>query len=469
MSTLGRVKKEFALGADMTELALQQYALRQEARTIGGRRHPLVAWLALIGLIIPAAEVQIFVGGAKFTVGRMAISLLFLPAVAMLLAKGRRMQVADLLVLATASWIIGAALYTDGTAALSSAGAESLELLGGYLVARGFFWGPRALRSFLDALKVLAFVAIVFAMADSASERLIIHDTFASFTHITPIEDQYRMGMVRATSTFDHAILFGTFCAVVGAILLYSETNVMKRFLYVSLCLTGAFLSLSSSSLMAFAIVFFTYAYGHLMERYQWRWTACWTAFGAFLLCIVLVTNKPLGWVLSHLTLDPESGYFRLLEWEAAFVEISRSPWTGHAFFDFGTAELYSVDCVWLALALRFGLPVIAFLFWANVAAMWPTKDHHSNKAFDPDLDQMCTALSLVLIVFMFVGLTAHYWNYMWIFWGMCIGIRASLRESAISVGGRPVVQQVRSWQSQWSYEMAGIDRPGGLASSEGR
>lgn len=455
------MKNEFAFKGDMTELALQQYAIRQEAETIGGTRHSLAAWLVLIGLIIPAAEVQIFIGGAKFTVGRIAICLLFLPALAMLLAKGRRMQVADLLALATASWIIGAALYTDGTAALSSAGAESLEFIGGYLVARGFFWGPRALRSFLDALKVLAFIAVVFAMADSASGRLIIHDTFAAFTHITPIEDQYRMGMVRATASFDHAILFGTFCSVVGAILLYSETNSLKRFLYVGLCLTGAFLSLSSSSLMAFAIIFFTYAYDRVMKQYQWRWTAVWTVFGLFLLCVMLVTNNPLGWVLSHLTLDPESGYFRLLEWEAAFFHISRSPWSGHAFFNFGTAELYSVDCVWLALALRFGIPAIAFLFFANIAAMWPTKDHHGNKAYDPELDQMCTAFSLVLIVFMFVGLTAHYWNYMWIFWGMCIGIRASLRESAMAIGSRPVVQYVRSSQSQWNYGMVGIGSAG--------
>ena len=27
------------------------------------------------------------------------------------------------------------------------------------------------------------------------------------------------------------------------------------------------------------------------------------------------------------------------------------------------------------------------------------------------------------------IGLTVHFWNYMWIFWGICLGVRASLRE----------------------------------------
>jgi hypothetical protein len=390
----------------------------------------------LVGIIIPAAEVQIFIAGAKFTVGRIGVMLLLLPAVFTLLQKSRRLQLSDLLVLATASWMLGAALYTDGVAALSSAGAESVELLGGYLVARAFFFGPTALRSFLSVLKVFAFTTIVFAMADNASGRLIVHDAFASLTHIPPIDDQYRMGMVRAASTFDHAILFGTFCAVVAAMLIYSEANVLSRVACVGFCLIGVILSLSSSSVMAFAIIVGTYTYDRLLRQFPWRWPMCWMVLGGFALVIVLVTNNPLGWILSHLTLDPESGYFRLLEWDGAFYHISRSPWTGYAFYSFGTAELYSVDCVWLALSLRFGVPAIAFLFLANIAALWPTK-HPNNRTSDPYLDDMSTAFSLILVMFMFVGLTVHYWNYIWIFWGICIGIRASLREQSIGASRR--------------------------------
>jgi preprotein translocase subunit SecE len=415
-----------------------EMAVATSSSQIRGRANTFAAWLALIGLIIPAAEVQIFVAGAKLPVGRIGIILLFLPALFTLFQRGRRLLLSDLFVSAMAIWILGAALYTDGMGSLSSAGAESLEFLGGYLVARAFFFGPTALHTFLSVLKVLAFTSIVLAMADSVAGRLIVHDTFASLLNVPPIDDQYRMGIVRATSTFDHAILFGTFCAVVAAMLLYSETNVLKRFLWVGFCFFGAILSLSSSSLMALAIMLGTYTYGALTRGFALRWWACWMVFAAFALVVIVATNDPLGWVLSHLTLDPESGYFRLLEWNAALYQISLSPWTGFAFFKFGSAELYSVDCVWLALALRFGIPTVVFLILANITALLPTKQS-DKRAGDPYLAQMRTAFSLVLVMFMFVGLTVHYWNYMWIFWGICIGIRASLREHSIGVAGRLV------------------------------
>lgn len=401
------------------------------------RSNTLVAWLALIGLLIPAAEVQVMIGGAKFTVGRLAVMLLLVPALCSLLRTGRRLLMSDLFVSAMAIWMVGAALYTDGLGSLSSAGAEGVEFLGGYLVARAFVFGRTALQTFLSVLKVFALISIVFAMADSASGRLIVHDAFASMLQVTPIEDQYRMGIVRATSTFDHAILFGTFCSVVAAMLLYSESSVLKRIIYTGLCFTGAVLSLSSSSLMAFFIMSGTYTYDSVMRRFPWRWSACWMVLGALGLVVLLTADSPLGWILSHLTLEPESGYFRLLEWNSAFSQISLSPWTGYAFFSFDLAELYSVDCVWLALALRFGIPTIVLLILANITALLPTKS--PNRTGDVYLDRMRTAFSLVLAMFMFVGLMVHYWNYMWIFWGICVGIRASLRERSMGVGRRSV------------------------------
>ncbi len=189
------------------------------------RANTLAAWLVLIGLIIPAAEVQIYIADLKFTIGRIGIFLLLLPAVFTLLQKGRRLLPCDFLVMAMAIWIPAAAVNVGGTASLSSSGAESIEFLGGYLIARAFFFGAPALRAFIDVLKVLTVAAIIVAMADSASGRLLVHEILGSIMGVAPIDAQARMGLVRATSTFDHAILFGAFCAVVGAILLYAESN----------------------------------------------------------------------------------------------------------------------------------------------------------------------------------------------------------------------------------------------------
>ena len=402
-----------------------------------GRGSSIAAWLALIGLIIPAAEVALFIGNLKMTFGRLGISLLLFPALYMLLQPRRHLVLADLFVFATGIWMIGAALDLGGLSALSSAGAESLELCGGYVVARAFFFGPAALHTFMRVLKILAFAAIILAVADTASGRLIVHATASAITGVKPIGAQHREGIIRATSTFDHAILFGGFCSVVSAMLLYSEPNMGRRIVYVCICLFGCILSLSSSSLMASAMILATYAYDRLMRQYPWRWTALWLCVGALILAAFLVSNSPLGWILSHLTLEPESGYFRIMEWNTAIAKIIQAPWTGYAFRTFDEAELYSVDCVWLTLALRYGIPTIVFLFLANMATMAPTNSN--NRTGDPYLDRMRTGFSLVLMMFMFVGLTVHYWNYMWIFWGLCMGIRASIREQSFSIGRRSI------------------------------
>jgi hypothetical protein len=39
------------------------------------------------------------------------------------------------------------------------------------------------------------------------------------------------------------------------------------------------------------------------------------------------------------------------------------------------------------------------------------------------------TGLSLALFLYVFIGLTVHYWGALWMFWGLCIGIRASLED----------------------------------------
>ena len=47
-------------------------------------------------------------------------------------------------------------------------------------------------------------------------------------------------------------------------------------------------------------------------------------------------------------------------------------------------------------------------------------------------MKRMRTGFTMALTMMMFMGLTVHYWAYMWTFWGLCIGIRASLREQSI-------------------------------------
>jgi hypothetical protein len=75
------------------------------------RRPSLVpAWLILIGIILPA-EIQISIGGSKFTAGRIGIMLLLLPALVTLFGGRRRFLPSDLVALALAIWMVVAAIF----------------------------------------------------------------------------------------------------------------------------------------------------------------------------------------------------------------------------------------------------------------------------------------------------------------------------------------------------------------------
>jgi O-antigen ligase len=400
-----------------------------------------IALCALAGIVLPA-EVQITLAdGVRFTPGRLAAALFFFPALFVLLQKDRRFMASDVLACSTAVWMIVACLISVGTSALSSAGGDALDFLGGYLIARAFVFGRPALDTFVRVLRIFAFVVIVGAMADSFSGRWIVHETIAAIVNASVLSTPFRNGMVRAASTFDHEILFGIFCAVTAAILLYWEPTSLRRSLAGGFCLLGCLLSLSSASLMAFAIVIVTFSYDQLMKRYRRRWVALWMVTGAVAFAFFVAVREPLSWILSHLTLDAQTGYFRMMIWQMASDYIAQSPITGYAYQQLNNpAEPLinqTVDSIWLISCLRFGIPMAILFFFTNVAAFFPGKRESLSGADEEYMGRMRRAFTLAIVVFMFAGLTVHFWNYMLMFWGLCIGIRASLRESSIGTSGR--------------------------------
>ena len=393
------------------------------------RANLLAALFALVGIVLPQ-ELQISLGpGVTFTPGRISAALLFFPALLVLCRNGRRLLLCDFLAPATAGWMIVASVGSVGVSAIPAAGGDALDFLGGYLISRAYFFGRPALDTFVRVLKVFAIIVIGLAMADSISGRLIVHETFSAIYGAEWHPAELRNGWVRAASTFDHPILFGVFCALTAAILLSWEKGLPRRSMAVSLCLLGCILSQSSASLMAFSIILAAFTYNQLMRRYSWRWGAFWIIIGALIFVVSVVTPHPLSWVVSHLTLDPQTGFFRIMIWDAALTYIAQSPVIGYAYQLLNNGILDgTVDSIWLVISLRFGVPMLILFFLTNVAAFFPGQREFKGTG-DVHMDQMRRAFTLVLLMLMFTGLTVHFWNYMLMFWGLCLGIRASLRE----------------------------------------
>ena len=410
-------------------------AINVRSRPHSNRSATVAAWLVLFGLIIPTAELY-----PKITPGRIGIYLLLIPALIMLRQRGRRLVMSDLFVCATAGWMTVALVYNIGLDSLTKSGAaEALDLFGGYTVARAFFLGSTALDAFIRVLKVFATAAIILGMADTMTGHLFIHNIFASIMGYPAPGVQFREGMLRAMSTFDHAILFGAFCATAAVIFLYSERSALRRAFWFGFGSFGCILSYTSAALMSVSISLAAYTYERLLRQHRWRWTAFWILLTAMIIPVYFISENPIRWVILHLTLEPQHGYYRLMIWDNATVAIPQSPWFGTAFKPLNNPILdSSIDCVWLVMGLRYGIPAIVFLFLANVTAFFPAHESFNSQTGDPYMKRMRTGFTMALIMLMFMGLTVHYWSYMWIFWGLCIGIRASLREQSIVAAANP-------------------------------
>jgi hypothetical protein len=103
----------------------------------------------MIGALLPATEVQLVLGTAKFTTGRLAVALLIIPAIVAICKTGRQAMAADAFVFAMAVWITAAGYVAGDPNSMSSSIAEMIEFCGGYLVARAFFLGLWQLARFL--------------------------------------------------------------------------------------------------------------------------------------------------------------------------------------------------------------------------------------------------------------------------------------------------------------------------------
>jgi hypothetical protein len=394
-------------------------------------------------LIIWTATAGIFLPYTLGSTGKYVIVPLFLPAIIVFfvgLIKGRRRILAcDFFILATALWMVAAEIEASGTLSMATA-SDAIAFEASYMVARAYIFGEEAFLEFTRVFKVVAIALIVLSMLDTLSGQFLINNTVAALFRGSPPAivhgggDLHRVlfgiEVIRATSTFSHPILFGTFCILAAAIFLYSEKNLFPRAAYVMLCLMGCVLSISSAPLLAFVIVIFVYSYDRVLKRHLWRWKAFWATLLGCICLVVLSVDRPLGFLFNHFTFNPASGYYRVLIWDSAMQFIAIAPLTGDPFL-WTSDEILgnSVDCIWLVLSLKYGLPVVFFLLVATVTACVSIGRRGNAPLSDFDMRHMCTGLSLVLSMYVFIGFTVDFWDSLWMFWGMCIGVRASLLE----------------------------------------
>ena len=398
---------------------------------------PFVLTLILFTLFLPQ-ELSFYILGLRLTVTRLIFLLLTPVLVVKLfqkLSSGRyRYLHSDLFFVLTAIWMIYAPANVDGLIpALNHAGPEVLEFCVAYAVTRILLSEHGHALSFVDLLcRVIAIVALI-GLLDPLTGRYVTHEFARKLVDLVPAgsiewDDAYRLGLLRATGPIEHPIWYGFICGI-GLLIAASVPIRWRRFVILS-CSLGVIYSLSSAPLQVVFLGLCLLAYNHLMSRVPFRWAALIGVGVIGIVTVFLISNSPIGYIISHFTYSPQSGYYRVWTWYSVIDIVSRSPWYGLGYGLVPDADdiNHSIDALWLVLAIHAGWPA-AYLVGLSILAAGSVSTSGAKIDLTSVETKLGTTLGIVSFLTLYLAFTVHLLGILWTLTGLLAGLSAHLGE----------------------------------------
>lgn len=352
----------------------------------------------------------------------------------------KKFMACDLYVCLACLWMVSVKI---GSPQLFSTASNTWALGASYLVGRIYIRDYDSARYFVQILKYIAIALVAIALLDTLTGKFWTRELMESIFHFSePSRAQpkelhrmlFGVAVLRAEGAFPHPILFATFCTIGATIFLFCNEGIASMWVPLGACVLGCLASISSAPLLGLIIGVVIYLYDRFTFPSRQRWKILYAALAVATCGAFALSNNPITWIFRHLTTDPADGYYRLLIWQNALQYIEFSPVIGADPISWLGNQILgdSIDCVWLVLALEYGLPIVALILVATASACGVFRRKIGMSLIDSRLLHYRTGFSVVLFLFALIGLTVHFWDQIWMFWGLCLGIRASLEEYCI-------------------------------------
>lgn len=407
------------------------------------RDTPWPVLLLVLSFLCPT-ELSLYVGQARLPPHRVLLLLLLPYAFARLFGRrGVKLHLFDVTMLLFAAWTAGAYIYHHGQAdGLQTGGALALDSFASYLVARAFVRDERSFAGTAGALFLAVAVTGLIALPETLSGQFFVHDMLRQLTgyaHPTGVEK--RLGLTRAFGTFDHPIHLGTFCASGLALCFYATPRRGHAILRAVAIAAAALMSLSSAPMLSLGLQGGLIAANRLTRGIKGRLAMGLGAIAVlFLVTSLVATRSPFQLIATGLTLDPWTGYYRLMIWEHGLANIWTSPWAGLGLNDWDRPVWMvssTIDAFWLVITMRTGLP--AFLLLAATMLLLARGSMCGVANGQSGLRSMATGWMISLAGLSLLACTVHYWNvpfaYFFFFLGLggCLAdpLRARMRSVA--------------------------------------
>jgi hypothetical protein len=426
--------------------------VREAVHAVSDQMFGAAVFLYFLGVIMPT-ELAVNLFGLALIPVRIVLLLFFIPAV-VLLTKMRdfRPQAFDYLLLLAMAWLLIALSVNNGVEkGIKYGGSLVLEALGGYVLARAYI---RTYAQFADAVRsyfLFMLVAAAIAIPEAFLKIKFVHALASSLTgnpNIAITSEAGRLGLERATSTFDHPILYGVFCATSLGLVWYLYYGRPQRWIWAAVIAFATLCSVSSAPLLAYAMA---------MALIFWeRWTreishrAAITlslAATAYVVLEVLSNRSAVEVLIGFIALDSWTAYYRVLIWQNAYIDLVNNPLFGAA-LNAWTRPAWmtgSVDSFWLVTALSGGLPTVAMVALTVVLLLKKVHERtglrETRERWQARFGWTAAVLALCLQAF-----TVHYWGSMHSLFFFILGMGAWMTDSRnglVRAGDKPAAAKV--------------------------
>ena len=376
---------------------------------------PVPIVLVVLSLICPM-EFSVEISTLRFPPHRFVFLLMLPFALARLFSHpGTRIQAFDVIMAMFATWQCATYTYHSGLEGFIFGGSLALEIMGGYFIARAYIRDLETFKATLNFL--LGCIALVAAIAitDMLSGRYLLHEILSSIVGGPPRGGaEFRGGLVRATSTFNHPIHYGGFCAATFALIWCSASRSTQRYARAGFVAFATVLSMSSAPMLSIGLQVVMLSWERFTRRIAMRVHITLAIVAGLYIGMSFVSSRgPLMLFITSMTFDPWTGIYRTFIWHHGLNNVWENPYFGLGLADW-TRDAWmassTIDAYWLVLAMRSGIPAFLMLALA-IYLIGRAVVRKSSRSKDNERRRLATGWMISLIALCLIGSTVHFWD----------------------------------------------------------
>ncbi|MEE9325993.1 MAG: O-antigen ligase family protein [Cocleimonas sp.] len=342
----------------------------------------VLALLFVLSIFVPV-EFHYLVGSLRLESYRVVLALVLIYTFVNIRNVLKQADLIDILlfffvILASASLIYNHGLQKG----IESAGILIIEILGAFYLARLFITTPKNYYQVnMWFVTILAFL-LIFSLYEAFARDRILHQWAKAITGHDALDYRLythyyiRLGIMRTTNLFSHPILYGTIGAIFLpfiVLLTFYKFNLNNALKAIAVFI-GIITTLSSAPILAIGFQSMTAVLVRFWSGAKLFWYGIAGLILAGMILIEAFSNRGVfKLIVSHMTFNANTGYYRLLQWQYTMDDIADHPLFGIGLNDWTRPSWLnnSIDSFWLLMTLQHGLIASFILFFLCLYAVF--------------------------------------------------------------------------------------------------